>query len=77
VATVSSRFELTVGSHIPLLAKEGLARIIHDFLGEVRKGEEFHTEITELRHRERGEAPAIFSVHSVVQEFDHSTRNSL
>jgi len=33
----------------------------------MRKGEEFHTEITELRHRERGEVPASFSVHSVVK----------
>jgi hypothetical protein len=41
------------------------------------KGEESHTEITELWHRERGEVPAIFSVHSVAQEFDHSTRDRL
>jgi hypothetical protein len=32
----------------------------------MRKGEEFHTEITELRHRERGEVPAIFPAHCVL-----------
>jgi hypothetical protein len=43
----------------------------------MRKGEEFRTEATELRHRERGDVRGVFSVHSVVQGFDPSGRNSL
>lgn len=30
----------------------------------------FHTEVTEAKHREHGEVPEIFSVHSVVDDLD-------
>ena len=55
-----------------------LARIIHEFLGRLEKSKEFRTEVTETTHRDHGEVPEMFSVHSVVQWFgDTDTLNTL
>ncbi len=54
-----------------------LARIILEVLELLKKGKGFHIEIAELRHGGRRERPAIFSVHSVTQEFNNFSRLSL
>jgi len=36
------------------------------------QGKEFRTEVTEATHREHGEVPEMFFVHSVVSEFTDS-----
>jgi len=46
-----------------------LARIIHEFPGRLEKSKEFLTEVTETMHRDHGEIPEMFSVHSVVKRF--------
>jgi hypothetical protein len=38
---------------------------------------EFNTEGTELRHRDRGDVPEIFSVHSVLNWFDNAKEKTL
>jgi len=44
----------------------------------MEKGEEFLTEVTETTHRDHGEVPEKFSVHSVVQRFgDTNTLRTL
>ena len=49
-----------------------------NFLEGWRKGKEFLTEVTETTHRDHGEVPEMFSVHSVVQWFeDTDTLNTL
>jgi hypothetical protein len=47
-----------------------LTRIIHEFPGRLETGKEFLTEVTETTHRDHGEVPEIFSVHSVVKWFE-------
>jgi hypothetical protein len=38
-----------------------------NFLEGREEGKEFRTEVTEIKHRDHGEACAFFSVHSVVK----------
>jgi hypothetical protein len=49
-----------------------LAGIIHEFHGANVESKEFHTEGTELRHRDRGEVPEILSVHSALNGSDNA-----
>ena len=40
--------------------------------GVIEGRKEFHTEVTEVRHRDHGEVRELFSVHSVVKWFDNT-----
>ncbi len=50
-----------------------LARITYESLeAGLVGGKEFRTEFPEIKHRDHGEIPVFFSVHSVVQWFDNA-----
>ena len=46
--------------------------MIHEFHGATVESKEFHPEGTELRHRDRGEVPEVFSVYSVLHGLDNA-----
>jgi hypothetical protein len=43
-----------------------------NFMERPLESKEFHSEGTELRHRDRGDVPEIFSLHSVLNGFDNA-----